>query len=294
MFWKISHNRIVSEIKSVSGTTDPAMRIEKLRKLKNDLEIYKSENQLEPESYTFTARVCYALGISGKGSYTDIYLKESGINLSPESEKFLTEAIKNIKKAIALLDGEKVDVGDIFILARAYSFTGYYSGQDIYELLKEYTGDNGKLSADNARFFSIICINAGNVEEGLAVLQSRGEVEKSKKGELFRAKALMDAKKNTESIIAFQKILKNAEDAEIQKIAYFNLGRIYYSQNLYKESIEQFMASLALGEDSGSRIWIGKNHYAMGYKDRAQAVWTEVLNTDSGNEEVKKLLGMIH
>jgi len=90
MFWKISHNRIVSEIKSVSGTTDPAMRIEKLRKLKNDLEIYKSENQLEPESYTFTARVCYALGISGKGSYTDIYLKESGINLSPESEKFLT------------------------------------------------------------------------------------------------------------------------------------------------------------------------------------------------------------
>lgn len=293
MFWKISHNRIVSEITAVSGISDPQARFEKLKKLKSDLEIYKQDNALEPESYTLSARVCYSLGIAGMDNdFTDIYLNESNIKLSPESEKYLTEAIKNSQKAIALLDGKEIDIDDLFILAGAYYFTGYYTGEEIYALLKEYVKDGDGVSADNARFFSIVCIAADNVDEGLAFLQAKGDIESSVKGRLLWAKALRDSMKNTEAIIAFQKILKTAEDPVSQKIAYVNLGKIYYGQHLYRESLDQFTAARTLGDDLNCRIWIGKNHMALGEKDKAKAVWTEVLNADSTNEEVKKLLEM--
>jgi hypothetical protein len=35
MFWKISNNRIVAEINSVAGISDPRLRFEKLKKLKS-------------------------------------------------------------------------------------------------------------------------------------------------------------------------------------------------------------------------------------------------------------------
>ena len=295
MFWKLSQNRIIYEIKSVSSISDPQQRIEKLKKLKSDLETYRDENALEPESYQLTARVCYNIGIADMDNdFTDIYLNESNVKLSPESEKYLIETIKNLQKAIALLDGREIDTDDIFILAGAYYFTGYYTGKEIYTMLKEYVKDGEGVTAANARFFSIVCIKAENIEEGLGFLQAKGDVESSVKGRLLWARALRDAMKNTESIIAFQKILKTAEDSTSQKIAYLNLGRIYYDQHLYKESIEQFTAALALGDDLNCKIWIGKNHMALGEKDKAKAVWTEVLNADNSNEEAKKLLDIMH
>lgn len=294
MFWKISHNRIVSEIASVTVIADPQKRLEKLQKLKSDLESYRDENEMEPESFLFLSRICYSLGLAGMDNdFTDIYLNESNVKLSPESSKYLTESIKNSQKAIALLDGKEIEIDDIFILAGAYYFTGYYSGEEIYTLLKEYVRDGEGISSVNARFFSIICIKADKTEEGLAFLQAKGDVEGNVKGKLLWARALRDAMKNTEAIIAFQKILKSAEDSVSQRIAYLNLGRIYYDQHLYKESMEQFTAALALGDDLNSRIWLGKNHLALGEKDKAKTVLTDVINADSSNEEAKKLLGMI-
>jgi tetratricopeptide (TPR) repeat protein len=294
MFWKISHNRIVAEITSVAGISDPQTRFDKLKKLKGDLENYRDENSMDPVSYLFLSRICYSLGISGMANdFTDIYLNEANVNLSPESGKYLTESIKNSLKAIALLDGKEIDNDDIFILAGACFFTGYYDNSEIYNMLKGYVMNAEKISSANARFFSIICIKADKVEEGLSFLQSKGDVESNVKGRLLWAKALRDAMKNTEAIIAFQKILKSAEDSVSQKIAYSNLGRIYYDQHLYKESIDQYNAALLLEDDPGCRIWLGKNYMALGEKDKAKAVWTDVLNADNSNEEAKKLLGMI-
>lgn len=294
MFWKISHNRIVAEINSVAGISDPRLRFEKLKKLKSDLETFRDENEMESESYLFLSRICYGLGIAGMADdFTAIYLNESGVNLSPESAKYFTESIKNSLKAIALLDGKGIDSGDMFILAGACHFTGYYESSEIYDMLKNYAADGEKISSDNARFFSIICIKAERVDEGLAFLQAKGDVESNVKGRLLWAKALRDAMKNTEAIIAFQKILKSAEDSVSQRIAYSNLGRIYYDQRLYKESLEQYTAALALGDDLNCRLWLGKNYMALGEKDKAKTVWTEVLNADSSNEEAKKLLGMM-
>ena len=99
--------------------------------------------------------------------------------------------------------------------------------------------------------------------------------------------------KYTDAIIAFQKILKTTDDVNVQKLSYSNLGKIYYSQNLYKESLDQFNAALLLGDDINCKIWVGKNYLAMGMKDQAKVVWSEVLAANGDNEEVKKLLGSL-
>jgi len=294
MFWKISHNRIVAEITSVSQISDPLLRHEKLKKLKEDLSLYKQENDMEPEAYTLSGRIDYNLGITGvNNDFSDIYLNETGINLTDESRGYLIDAIKNISKAAALLDGGEMDVNDMFILSQAYYLTGYYNNDEIYTMLREYIKDGEGLSVENARFFAVVCITGGNIEEGLNFLQAKGGVEDSVKGKLLWAKALRDSLKFTESIIAFQKILKTTEDAASQRIAYLNLGKIYYGQHLYRESMDQFTAALALGDSEECRIWIGKNYFALGQKEKAKEVWTEVFNANNANEEVKKLLGMI-
>ena len=99
--------------------------------------------------------------------------------------------------------------------------------------------------------------------------------------------------KYTDAIIAFQKLLKSTDDAYVQKLSYINLGKIYYSQNLYKESLDQFNAALIFGDDINVKIMIGRNYIAMGMKDKAKTVWSEVLAVNADNEEVKKLLGSL-
>jgi len=97
----------------------------------------------------------------------------------------------------------------------------------------------------------------------------------------------------TDAIIEFQKILKTTEDPYVQKLSYSNLGRIYYNQNLFKESLDQFNAALILGDDVNYKIWIGKNYLAMGMKDKAKTILNEALTVNADNEEVKKLLSSL-
>jgi len=44
-------------------------------------------------------------------------------------------------------------------------------------------------------------------------------------------------------------------------------------------------------KDTTPKIWIGKNYSALGEKDKAKAIWSEVLTTDGTNAEVKRLMG---
>ena len=80
----------------------------------------------------------------------------------------------------------------------------------------------------------------------------------------------------------------------IIKLVHINLGKIFYNRSLYKESLYHFNQALNIDErDILLKIWIGKNYSALGYKTRAKAIWSEVLVSDSSNQEVKKLLGLM-
>jgi len=294
MFWRIGRNKIVDQINQSSTIADPAKKIENLRKLAEDMEVYKQDNPSGADPYIYSARVYYNLGLALSGkSFSEIYFDDLHLQLSPEQKKCFIQSIKDMSKAIALLDGQDIEPQDFFILGKSYFFTGYRDNESIYSMLKNVVSAADVLPIDDIRFYSILCLSGGAFDEGLELLDKKGGVEDSVQGKLFKAKALANSKKYTDAIIAFQKILKTTDDVYVQKLSYSNLGKIYYSQNLYKESLDQFNAALLLGDDINYRIWIGKNYLAMGMKDQAKAAWSEVLTINSDNEEVKILLSSI-
>lgn len=294
LFWRMSHNRIMDKIIAVSAISDVNERINSLKKLSSDIEIYKKDNSFDPESYICSARINYYLGmVLGGKNFTELYLDDQVFHLSPEQKKYYIQSIKDLNKAIALLDGKDMDPQDLFILGKVYFITGYKNFTNIYALLENTAANCENLTGDDLRFFSLLCLSAGKTEEGLSFLDRKGYTEDSLQGKLFKAKALKDASKFTDAIIAFQKIIKSTEDPYIQKLSYINLGKIYYSQNLFKESLEQFSAAMSHGDDINCKIWIGRNYSAMGMTDKARLIWNEVLSANGENEEVKKLLGLL-
>lgn len=291
MFWRISHNKMVDQINRISAMTDSAERVEKFKQLAEDMEIYKSENPLESDSYIYSSRVYYNLGLALSGkSFTELFFDDDLMKFSSDQKNYFIQSIKDMSKAIALLDGKDVEPHDSFTLARSYFFTGYRDNAGIYSFLKPVSVNPDPLTTEDARFYSLICLSEGAYEEGLDLLDKKGGVEDSVHGKLFKARALQNSMKYTDAIILYQKILQTADEPYVQKLVYSNLGKIYYSQNLFRESLDQFTAALNLGEDLNCKIWLGKNYLALGMKDKAKTVLTEVLVVNADNEEVKKLL----
>lgn len=291
MFWRVNHNRMVDQINQISQISDPAQKVETLRKLAEDIEAYKLDNLHEADAYIYSSRIYYNLGqaISGR-NFTEMFLDDILMQLTPEQKKCFYQSIKDMSKAIAILDGKELEVQDLFILGKSYFFTGYRDNTGIYTMLKNASATPELLPVEDVRFYSLICLLENATDEGLDLLDKKGGVEDSMQGRLFKAKALKNAMKYTDAIIAFQKILKTTDDPYVQKLSYSNLGKIYFSQNLYKESLDQFVAALNFGDDVNYKIWVGKNYSAMGMKDKAKTVWSEVLAVSADNEEVKKLL----
>lgn len=291
MFWRINQNRIIKSIDDVSRIQDPLKRVEELKKLGEDLESYKKDNMLDPEAYILASKLYMKLGLNvDNRSFSEMYIDDSLLSLSRESRSYLILVVRDLNKAIALNDDNDIELDDLLSLAKAAFLTGYYGNDYIYNLVNSRIESEENITVENARFYSLLSIMSGNTDAGLEYLRKKGAVEDSVQGKLFMARALTDAMKYTDAIMAFQSILKGAEDVNVQRICYINLGRIYFNQRLYRESLEQYTAALNISADNNCRVWIAKNHFALGEKDKALIILNEAAALDPANDEVKQLL----
>ena len=293
MFWRIDRNRVSDKIDKISSITNLDKKIEYMKQLFEDLETYKQENPLDPDSYIYLARVFYNFGFAMfEKNFTELYIDDSLNTISADQKKYFIKSINSMSKAIAILNGKNIDPQDMMVLCKSYFFTGYKGNSTIFSLLKDFSLSIDELSAEDIRFYSIICLSAGAVDESIDILDKKGGVDESVYGRLFKAKALANVNRYTEAIIAFQNILKTTDDPLIMKISFTNLGKIYFNQNLFKESLDQFTSALSLGDDINCKLWIGKNYLAMGMKDKARAVWNEIIAVND-NEEAKRYINSI-
>ncbi len=98
----------------------------------------------------------------------------------------------------------------------------------------------------------------------------------------------------TNAIMNYRKVLDSAADDRLKRLVHLNLGKIYYNQSLFAESLTHFSEAMSLDDkDPGVKIWTGKSYAALGFRDKARALWSEVLNADKTNEEARKLLGVL-
>lgn len=294
MFWKITENRIVADINRAAGIKEESKRIRELDRLVESMEIYKEENPFDSHAYIMSARINFIRAVSETGkTFSEMYVYDLFKDISEDVKKQLLLSIRDFNKGIALSEGKAMTSADTIMLGKALFINNYYNPREIYSQISGIKPGKD-LELEDIRFYIILAALTGNFEEALAVAGESGRTGDTIEGRMFYATLLKDAGKYTESIMAFRKIAEESSDSSVRKAAHFNLGQIYYRQRLYRESLAQFESILA--EDSAdvnSKIWLGKNYSAMGDRERAKAIWGEVLSVNSSNREVKKLLGLI-
>jgi tetratricopeptide (TPR) repeat protein len=211
-------------------------------------------------------------------------------SIGRNSKREFLGAIRDIKKGIAL-DNAGPDEEYCIILAKSCFYSDYNSPAEIFRIIQKSRDPENLADVENIRFYAYINIINKREDYGLALLSRHGMISDNIKGLLFYATAEKIAKKYTRAIQSYKNVLARTMDDGVQKLVHVNLGKIYFSQSLYRESLEQFNLALKSDErDVVPKIWIGKNYSAMGQKNKARAIWSEVLTSDETNVEVKELL----
>jgi tetratricopeptide (TPR) repeat protein len=293
-FWKYSRNKLYQTVEGARHIKDPLKKREALADLAETFERYKEEHPVSPDAFFISGEVHYLLGVTYlPGNFSEMYINDRMQEISPEARRAFLKAIKDVKKGEALEDGT-LDDSHVFMAAKAGLYSGYYTPADIFGMI-EKTGETIKVKdAENIRFFSIINIMNKREDYGLKFLSDYGMVRDNIQGLLLFATAERMAKKYTGAIMTYKDVLGRTQDTAIQKLVRINLGKIYFNQSLYRESLDQFTLALQIDQkDTVPKIWMGKNYSAMGARDKARAIWSEVLTTDGSNAEVKELLGTI-
>jgi len=103
-------------------------------------------------------------------------------------------------------------------------------------------------------------------------------VKDNMQGLLFYATAERVAKKYTGAIVSYKNVLARTSDDRLRKLVHVNLGKIYFNQSLYRESIDQFSQALKIDErDSMPRYGSGRATPPWEKRIKAGAIWSEVL-----------------
>ncbi len=293
-FWKFSYNKLNSRIEHAAATDKKQTRRELLQ-LVTHFEEYKRDNPVKPEAFLMAGKVFCLLAETGMpGTFSERLINGTTRDMGSESEKYFLSAVINLKKGKALLRDDNPDAEYTLLLAKALYFLKYCSNDDIAGVLKGVKVKKLKNRIEDIRFFALMQILSGEEKAGFDTLQHHGAILDSTQGRLFLASVEVVAKRYTNAIMNFKDALGRSRDDRLRKLIHVNLGKIYYNQSLYKESLGHFTVALKLDvKDTSSRIWIGKNYHALGQKDRARAIWSEALTIDRSNVEIRRLLGVM-
>ncbi len=295
LFWEYTYNKLNQAIEETSSINNFEHRKDRLLELSKICNEYKNKNQISSNAFFLSGRVHFLLGESYlKKTFSELFIDDDLHRINENSKNEFIKSIKDFKKKIVLSQSSEIQVENILTFAMACFYTDYYDINQINKILGNIDNFDSINRIDDIRFYSIINILNGKEETGLEILKKHGEVIDSLNGQLFLATACMHAKMYTNSIMEFKRVLNITSDNKVVKLVNINLGKTYFNQLLYKESLYHFKNALNIDEsDNHLKIWIGKNYSALGQKTKAIAIWSQVLASDKNNEEAKKLLGLM-
>jgi len=294
-FWKYTANKIVKRLNAAVNIKDRNKRTAELNDLEEVISHYKMDNMTRPDVYFMSASVRYHLALSRlPGSFSEMVINGQLGKINDAVFRILLEVIKDIRKGDALGDGAPMDVRNSIMLGMSCLLTGYLDNAAILGIIDGPAVLSMARGVEDVRFLSIVFVLNEKYDRGIELLKERGHVDEGIEGTLFLATVEKMAKQFTISIENFRRAMSLTEDNRIKKLIFISLGTIFYNQSLYKESLDSFMKAHDIDEDDNSlKIWIGRNYFALGDRNRARAIWSDVLAADRHNSEAKKLLGIM-
>ncbi len=294
-FWKYTYNKINQKLIEISKIDEIGKKKLKLQEIAEICNDYNSRNPVSMDTFLLSGKIHYQLGeIYLNKTYSEFIISGCTGCVSPQASAEFLNAIKDIKKGAALSRSNEINREYLLILAKSCFYSNYYNDKEIYNMISGVKDIESVPDVEDIRFLSIINILNKKEEYANDLLTRYGMVAESIKGRFFFASAHNLAGKYTDSIMDYKYILDNSSDSEIIKLANVNLGKIYFNQSLYNESLMHFTNALKMDNgDYSLKIWIGKNYSALGERIKARAIWQEVLASDQNNSEVRKLLGLM-
>ncbi len=294
-FWKYTYNRLISELEAKNSGTTGEERRKNLLGLVSIVNEYKRDNQVDPEACFLSGKLNYYIALTYlEGRFSELYINNRFPLAGRKACARFRQSIRDIKKGIALLRGDNMSGESAMILAWSLYYTGFADPAEILKTIQYVQENEGLKNVEDIRLYSSLMILNGREEEGLKLLIEQGGTGESIEGTLFLATIEKSAKRFTNAIVHYREMLDRVKNERLKKLVHVNLGEIYFHQSLYRESLDQFLKGLEIDStDNNLRIWIGKNYMELGEKEKARNILNEVYASDSANQEVKKLLGVM-
>lgn len=295
-FWKYSYGTIQEKLVSASSIKERASRRETLKPVIEGLSKYKNDNQLNAEAFFISAKVRYDYADTFMpGSFSDLLINDKLKDIGSSAKRELMSAIVDIKKGAALQDSYSFKPETALVYSMALYYTGFADQQEIFKILADnISGADQIKSLEGIRYFAMMNILNKKEKEGFSILTEHGNVKDNLQGRLFLASAYRAASQYTNAIVLYREILSGTEDNSVRRLVHINLGRIYFNQRLFRESIESFSEALKIdSNDNDSKIWLGKNYIATGNRENAKLLLNDILSSDKNNKIAKEMLGSL-
>ena len=291
-FWRFTFNKLELKIQAVDRIQDMTARREQLEQLAEIADRYRDEHEGDVKACLMAGRVHYMYGESLMGKpFSEAITGDDSFKIEDKARKEFLKAIRLLKKGFALQGGEEPEGEYALVLARSAYFSSFETPREIYDNLIASIPADSITAVEDVRFVAVMLILAGKYDMAFEYLASRGLKNDEPANLMFLAACYRMASQYTSAIMTYQDIVRRSQDPMVRKVAYTHLGRIYYNQSLYAESIESFTRAFEMdGSDLTVKIWIGRNYLAQGNRERARVIWQEVLDADRENAEVKELL----
>ncbi len=292
MIWKYSDSKLQQKVNKAVAIKDREKRLKGLKELRPVIVRHKEQNPFHSGAYTLAGELHFRIGETRLGdSFTDLCIRDRATNVPKLSRRDFTRAIKNFRKATAIQDSDELEQKYAFMFARSCYYTSFLTPAEILAELNRAVKNIDPAGLEERRFYALILVLNNNADKGLALLApGKGKTE-SVKEKLYRASLERLGKKYTAAIMTYKDVIASTQEPDTTRLVHENLGKIYFNQALYRESMDQFAIMLAADDkDATAKIWMGKNLAATGEKDRAKALWNEVLSADEKNREAKDLL----
>ncbi len=290
-FWKYNIGKMDREVMVLESVEDRQRRLQSLTDLVKGGNDFKNENLLSAEAYLSSGRVHYLLAEAHlPGKFNDLLISDKLGGIGGEARELFLTGIKDLKKAMAL-SGGGVSEKYLVMLAKSCFITGYYGPSDLAEMLSAIRNPDSLEDRDDRRFIAMIHVLNNNEALGFDILNRVEQETGGGAGSLFLATVYRTAKKYTNAIMEYKKVLENTREQGTRTLIHYNLGKIYFTQGLYGEALREFgEASEADKGNLDFKIWSGKSHAALGDKIKARQAWTEALQIDKNSAEAKRLL----
>ena len=270
MFWKTGYkklNSIVAEAERDTSVYEKSgslqMALEKSLKLRND-------EPLNADAYIVSGKISFIIAEASMPEKFGRMTVNSTVSNIPESSiKGFYDSVRFFRKAEALKGKKYLDDESKLMVAKAAYYTGYYSPSEIFEITDSLEEPLMIKYSDDIYFYAQTLISGGAVKNGIDYLAKMNMSDPFSK--LVLAKAYEKGKQYTDSIAVYRDLISACPDSEIVKMASLSLGKLFFSQSLFREAAETLQSYVSpQSEDLELADIMFRSYTATGEADKAK------------------------